>query len=547
MSDKLKMTFDPRTIEHLGIKMYSTLPPAIAELIANAYDACASEVLVKLSDNPKKIEVIDNGTGMTFDEVNEYFLKIGRNRRIESQEIPCDRFPTGKKGLGKLALFGIGKKIEVITKKDGEKIGFVMDWDEIMSTGGVYEPKFEKDTCSADEHGTTIIVHDLKRKAGFDIDSLAVSIAKLFNFNDESFHIKLILNGNNEIEIDRDLKFKGITRQFEWTVTDDVKMLLSDEKYEHLNDVKGKLFTSEKPLKPGLRGITLYADGRMVNLPEFFGVSESSHFFSYLTGYLDIDFVDQWDEDVISTDRQSLDWDHEKLQSLRAFLQRIIMAISKDWREKRKRKKEEEVQQSTGIDIQNWLDKTPRNIREKLNTVISSISDKDVEMPVEKQREVVETIHELVPEYPYYHWRHLHEAIHRVSKEDYEKGDYFRAAEDAVKEYENIVKKVSELTDKMGVDLMKNAFGRDCSNSKINITNCSNRTEKNIENGQQNLSVGLISGFRNPVAHEPKKDIHPSLFSDKDCLDILSLTSYLLNKLDQRVKPPIEDNEETES
>ncbi len=114
MSNKLKMTFDPRTIEHLGIKMYSTLPPAIAELIANAYDACASEAIVKLSDNPKKIEVIDNGTGMTFNEVNEYFLKIGRNRRIESQETPCERFPTGKKGLGKLALFGIGKKIEVI-------------------------------------------------------------------------------------------------------------------------------------------------------------------------------------------------------------------------------------------------------------------------------------------------------------------------------------------------------------------------------------------------------------------------------------------------
>ena len=547
MSDKLKMTFDPRTIEHLGIKMYSTLPPAIAELIANAYDACASEVLVKLSDNPKKIEVIDNGTGMTFDEVNEYFLKIGRNRRAESQKPPCDRFPTGKKGLGKLALFGIGRKIEVITKKEGEKIGFVMDWDEIMSTGGVYEPKFEKDSCSADEHGTTIVVHDLKRKTGFDLESHAVSIAKLFNFNDESFHIKLILNGNNEIEIDRDLKFKGITKQFEWTVPDDVKMLLSDEEYEHLNDVQGKLFTSEKPLKPGLRGITLYADGRMVNLPEFFGVSESSHFFSYLTGYLDIDFVDKWDEDVISTDRQSLDWDHEKLQSLSAFLQRIIMAISKDWREKRKKEKDKKVQESTGIDIENWLEKTPRDIKQKLNTVISTLTDRDVEMPIEKQKEVVETIHELVPEYPYYHWRHLHDAIHRVSKDDYEKSDYFRAAEDAVKEYENIVKKISSINDKIGTALMRAAYAPECSSSPINITDCTSTTHKNIEEGQQNLSVGLISGFRNPVAHEPKTDIHPSLFNDKDCLDILSLTSYLLNKLDQRVKPPIEDSEETES
>lgn len=35
------MSFDPHTIEHLGVKMYSVLPNAIAELIANAYNADA--------------------------------------------------------------------------------------------------------------------------------------------------------------------------------------------------------------------------------------------------------------------------------------------------------------------------------------------------------------------------------------------------------------------------------------------------------------------------------------------------------------------------
>ena len=31
------MSFDPKTIQHLGIRMYSTLPPVIAELIANSF------------------------------------------------------------------------------------------------------------------------------------------------------------------------------------------------------------------------------------------------------------------------------------------------------------------------------------------------------------------------------------------------------------------------------------------------------------------------------------------------------------------------------
>jgi hypothetical protein len=55
---------------------------------------------------------------MTFDEVNDYFLRIGRNRRKENQPTICpDRIPTGKKGLGKLALFGLGNSVEIQTIK----------------------------------------------------------------------------------------------------------------------------------------------------------------------------------------------------------------------------------------------------------------------------------------------------------------------------------------------------------------------------------------------------------------------------------------------
>src|SRR5687768_7049788 len=80
----LLMTFEANTIKHLGIKMYSTMPPALAELIANAYDACATKVNIKLFDKgEKKVIVEDNGSGMSFDEVNKYFLRIGRNRREE--------------------------------------------------------------------------------------------------------------------------------------------------------------------------------------------------------------------------------------------------------------------------------------------------------------------------------------------------------------------------------------------------------------------------------------------------------------------------------
>src|SRR5690606_32868899 len=111
MADALKMTFDPMTIEHLGVRMYSTLPPVISELIANAYDANAELVTVILNDDNeiKEIVVEDDGDGMLFDEINEKFLKIGRNRRDDEGDEPTEkgRRVIGKKGLGKLSFFGI--------------------------------------------------------------------------------------------------------------------------------------------------------------------------------------------------------------------------------------------------------------------------------------------------------------------------------------------------------------------------------------------------------------------------------------------------------
>ena len=116
---KLLMTFDPHTIEHLGIKMYSRLPNAMAELIANAYDADAKTVHINIVENSteRSISVSDDGVGMSFDEINEKFLRIGRKRRKDDNGLSPsgERKITGRKGLGKLAFFGIGNTIEIGT------------------------------------------------------------------------------------------------------------------------------------------------------------------------------------------------------------------------------------------------------------------------------------------------------------------------------------------------------------------------------------------------------------------------------------------------
>ena len=96
-----------------------------------------------------------------------------------------------------------------------------------------------------------------------------------------------------------------------------------------------------------MRGITLFANGRMVNKQEFFDSSESSHFFSYTTGWLDVDFIDLLEEDVISTNRQSLEWERADTNDLKVFLQKTITQIHKEWREKRKEERRKKARKKS--------------------------------------------------------------------------------------------------------------------------------------------------------------------------------------------------------
>ncbi len=66
---KLTLGFHGRIIDSLGIQMYQSPVAAVAELIANAWDADASKVSVTLPagmGEGAEIGVQDDGMGMTF-------------------------------------------------------------------------------------------------------------------------------------------------------------------------------------------------------------------------------------------------------------------------------------------------------------------------------------------------------------------------------------------------------------------------------------------------------------------------------------------------
>jgi len=527
MSD-YEMKFDPHTIEHLGVKMYSTLPPALAELISNAYDADSGNVTLDFLEvgSNKFISLKDDGTGMSATDIQQRFLVIGRNRRRHDGDKPTPRFgryATGKKGLGKLALFGLAREITIDTVKDGKRNRFVLDWNALLNADGVYNPTVElSDEPTDAANGTTIKLSKLKRQSPFDLEAIANSLSKIF-IVDDNFNINLKDQYGHVVTVNNARRYSGFEQQFEW----DVESLVKDDS-PYKDKLKGTLYTSRTPIRPnsGLRGISLFSRGKLVNNPEFFSNSTSSHFFQYLTGWISVDFIDDLDDDVISTNRQSIDWDNEEMTLLREYLSTIINQVNNDWRNKRKEKKEKELEITTGIDTNQWMSTMPEDIRQQASKIIDFLGEEDA---LEKYSPVIEALHTIVPEYPLLHWRYLNDKIKDRIKVFYTNKQYGMAADQGTKIYCEIIR---ELTGSPldGTELVNFVFSP--KEPVIKLCDTSNKTGWSIQSGQRSLSQGVIESFRNPAAHMPLDKLVPEQYSELDCLNVLSLISYLFERME---------------
>lgn len=397
---ELIMVFDPTTIEHLGIQMYSTLPPVISELVSNSYDADASKVQIFLSDiGDKKIIIRDNGHGMTFIDINTKFLKIGRNRRrsenntLGNQKTESGkRFAIGKKGIGKLSFFGISKTIKVSTIRKGLINVFILDWEILIASGHDYKPEIlVRDEITDFPPGTSIELTNIKRKSGFDPDNIAYNLAKTFSiFNEEDFNVEIIHNGSDEekIEVKNELKFKNLETEFKWDfpISEDIGY-----DYEFSKKIKGTVISGTETVPAAMKGISLFSRGKLVNDPEFFDEKATSFGYSYLCGWLAVDFIDDWNKDVISTNRRSLNWEDEDTAKLKVYLNAVIKYIYREQRKKKKEKQIAEISKIAGIQIEEWQATLPKHER-KLAVKMTDAILQSEGLPTVKQAELVKFI-----------------------------------------------------------------------------------------------------------------------------------------------------------
>ncbi|WP_177191523.1 TIGR02391 family protein [Nocardioides luteus] len=540
---ELKLSFDPRTIEHLGFKMYSRLPNAVAELVANSYDADATHVEVVVDTSGKQsVRVTDDGHGMSPQDLADKYLRIGRNRRAEDMGYSESgkRRVAGRKGLGKLALFGIGTKITIRTKRAGAPDWKVvtMTWEDLRhATGGDYVPgQTSEPAADPAMHGTAITVEELKRKTQVDVSELASSLAQLFNYVDEDFKVTVSADSSKPIAITKDLRYGAIEEESRWKVPFDVAGA------GEAPAVFGVVIAAKKPLRQELRGLTIYVKGRLANDPEFFGVPESSYAYSYITGYIEADYLDDQDEDVVATDRRSINWDSPEAATLRDYLAAVLREVARLRRGTRRMAKANELREDLGVDVGRWTatieDKTAADsVRQVLEVAVSP----DTELSPDDRETLVHSLMAIAPEYADMHWRSLHPDVQAAAETLYKTGHYFHALLEAIKRYAKDVRTASSV-DPVDLSALQAAFGN--SPPKLDVagpylpSTVTEETADGLRTAQRVLSEGLWRGFRNPIAHQDVDELeNKDVFSYQDCLDALSILSHLRRRVDKAAPP----------
>ncbi|MBQ6814285.1 MAG: sensor histidine kinase [Lachnospiraceae bacterium] len=157
--DKIEFNFTCYALKLLGHNLYSNPWTAVSEIVANGIDAKAKNiyVLVELFDKETaQIEIIDNGFGMTYEDLCNKYTIIGRNKRIDN---PNDKTLLGRKGVGKLAALFLSDRYYIYTKSKYETSSWCVDVsqakDEDIPKLERYDGKQEISACEVWESTAT--------------------------------------------------------------------------------------------------------------------------------------------------------------------------------------------------------------------------------------------------------------------------------------------------------------------------------------------------------------------------------------------------------
>lgn len=362
-------------VKHLGLQMYAGAVSAIAELVANAWDADAQNVWIDVPlDIPisedSEIRVRDDGVGMTFEEADDFYLVVGRDRRATGSYTTGGRKAMGRKGLGKFAGFGAAHLVEVWTVKGGRLTGFGMDYQDIVRGGAAQFVESYKPAVLADhpvrkrdpiQTGTVVILKRLQLRKAINASQFRASMTRRFAVFSDTFRVHV--NGDP-------LRREELAFQFRFP--EEGKTPEDIPGTGHIEWWAG--FTREPIPDEEARGISVLARGKLAQTPFFFDLSGGAygqHGMQYLTGEVEADSLDEA-VDLIATDRGSVLWEDPQARPVLEWGQQKVKELLRTWASKRQEEHIKKLRDTTPY-LQR-LERFPDRERKELEAAINRLA-----------------------------------------------------------------------------------------------------------------------------------------------------------------------------
>ena len=428
------MTISLNVLNHMGLNLYSNTPSVLAEVIANSWDADATEVDVHFDLERKVISVSDDGCGMNLADINSKYLYVGYQKRaqdkVPGQEFLTPKFrrrPMGRKGIGKLSLFSIANKIRVYTRiEGGQHEAFLMDADKIReaidderpSEARQYTPEIiDHPEISFDGSGTHIQITDLKklRLTNAAVNGLRRRLARRFSIIGDSAKFIVRVNGEPITLADRDYFHKSrFIYQYGYDYAQYCDNLQKDENgdvngaFERNFELKANGDSSEPDTysikgwiaiawrsndldgdgqleNDNLNKITIVVRGKVAQediLQEF---RLGGMITKYMFGEIEADFLDlDTRPDIATSSRQSISVDDERYKVLANFIYSELKAI---WTDTNRLKEHAGLQHALSSNpyLRKWYDDLrPPHLKQFANKIFGDIDRAGIE---ESQRQ----------------------------------------------------------------------------------------------------------------------------------------------------------------
>lgn len=315
----LQMQYSGGLVRHLGLQLYSGAVGAVSELITNAWDADASTVYITIPFDTdwtgnSTIIVQDKGHGMNFEECNIKYLMVGRDRRKNGDYTARHRKVIGRKGIGKLACFGVARLMEIRTVKDAWVTHFSLDYDAILENSGEafvantpYLPLIVEDGSTKEDSGTTVFLKRIQLRRRIKEEEFRRSLARQFAILSDDFRVFVNNTLLERTEAPFELRFPSQPGSMQ---EDDVP---------GIGTIKWWVGFTPKPIPDEqARGVVIMVRDRLAQTPFFFNLSGGTTGqlgMQYMTGEVYAE-LDNDTTDVIATDRASIRWEDPKAAPL---------------------------------------------------------------------------------------------------------------------------------------------------------------------------------------------------------------------------------------